>query len=235
MARTVEDLALVYAIIAGPDGRDTDVPPVPVDAVPELALKGLRIAVAPTFPGFPVAAAIRDAVQELARWLHSLGAVVEEATLPELDFGQEGASAGALIGMMTGAFQPGESQSPTTLAQYLEALHRRDQSMIAWERFFREWDALLCPPSMTAAFPHCDGWPPLPVDGRAVEYMMAAAHGVVFNYTGHPAVVLPYMRDRDGLPIGVQLVGRRWGESRLLAIARALTEVTGGFQRPPGY
>jgi len=37
MARTVEDLGLLYTIIAGPDGRDTDVPPVPVDAVPTLA------------------------------------------------------------------------------------------------------------------------------------------------------------------------------------------------------
>ncbi len=235
MARTAEDLALVFAIIAGPDGRDTDVPPVPVDDVPDLTLKGLRIAVAPIFPSFPVAAAIRDAVQELAQRCHSLGAVVEEATLPQLAFGQDGASAGALIGMMTGAFQPEENQSPTTLAQYLEALHRRDQSMIAWEQFFQEWDVLLCPPSMTTAFPHCDGWPPLPVDGQAVEYMMAAAHCVMFNYTGHPAVVLPYMQDRDGLPIGVQMVGKRWDESRLLAIAKALAGVTVEFQRPPGY
>ncbi|MGI8689752.1 MAG: amidase [Thermomicrobiales bacterium] len=235
MARTAEDLALVFAIIAGPDGRDTDVPPVPVDDVPDLALKGLRIAVAPTFPGIPVAAAIRDAVQGLAQRCHSLGATVEETTLPQLEFGQEGASAGALIGMMTGAFQPEENQSPTTLAQYLEALHRRDQSMIAWEQFFQEWDVLLCPPSMTTAFPHCGGWPPLPVDGQAVEYMMAAAHCVVFNYTGHPAVVLPYTRDRDGLPIGIQMVGKRWGESRLLAIAKALASMTVNFQRPPGY
>src|SRR4051794_14543371 len=131
MARTAEDLALVYAIIAGPDGRDTDVPPMQVDAVPELALRDLRIAVAPTFPGFPVAAAIRNSVQNLAQRLSFLGAVVEEATLPALDFHEEGASAGALIGMMVGAFQSEENQSPTTLAQYFEALHRRDQSMIA--------------------------------------------------------------------------------------------------------
>ena len=137
--------------------------------------------------------------------------------------------------MMTGAFQPEEDQSPTTLAQYLEALHRRDQSMIAWEQFFQEWDVLLCPPSMTTAFPHCEGWVPLPVDGQEVEYGMAAAHCVIFNYTGHPAVVLPYTRDRDGLPIGVQMVGKRWDESRLLAIAKALASVTVEFHRPPGY
>ncbi len=55
------------------------------------------------------------------------------------------------------------------------------------------------------------------------------------NYTGHPAVVLPYALDREGLPIGVQVVGKRWDESRLLAIASALWEAAAPFQRPPGY
>jgi amidase len=229
MARTAEDLALLYTIIAGPDGRDTDVPPVPVEAVPELVLKNLRIAVAPTFPGFLVAAAIRGAVANLAKQLSDLGVVVEEAALPRLDFDS------ALLAMVIGAFQPEENQSPTTLAEYLEALHRRDQSLIAWEQFFQEWDVLLCPACMTTAFPHCEPGSPLQVDGQEVVYWMVGAYTTVFNYTGHPAIVLPYTLDRDGLPIGVQLVGRRWDESRLLGIAKALTDVTGEFRRPPGY
>ena len=49
MARSAEDLALLYRIIAGPDGADTDVAPVPVDAVPALEVKGLRIAYAADF------------------------------------------------------------------------------------------------------------------------------------------------------------------------------------------
>jgi len=235
MARTVEDLALLYSIIAGPDGRDTEVQPVPVDDVPQLALKQLRIAFAPTFPGFPVAADIRDAVKALAQQLHPFCAAVEEATLPALDFNQELVSAGALIGMAIGAFQPEEQERPTALAQYMEALHRRDQSILAWEQFFDEWDVLLCPPSMVTAFPHCETGTPLHVDGQEVAYWMVSAHGTLFNYTGHPAVVLPYKLDRDGLPIGVQMVGKRWDESRLLAMAKALSEVTGAFQRPPGY
>jgi len=235
MARTVDDLALLYSIIAGPDGRDTEVAPVPVDEVPNLDLKHLRVAIAQTFPGFPIAADIRAAVEELAKQLTPLCAAVEAAPLPQVDFNQELASAGALIGMMTGAFQPGEQERPTTLAHYLEALHRRDQSIIAWEQFFDEWDVLLCPPSMVTAFPHCETGTPLRVDGQEVAYWMVSAHGTLFNYTGHPAVVLPYKLDHDGLPIGIQMVGKRWGESRLLAMAKALSEVTGAFQRPPGY
>jgi amidase len=234
MARTVEDLALLYPIIAGPDGCDTEVQPVPVDDVPELELKDLHIAFAPTFPGFPVAADIRDAVEELARQLTALCPAVEEAALPELDFNRELLRAGELIGMAIGAFRPKANERPTTLAQYLEALHRRDQSILAWEQFFRASDVLLCPASMVTAFPHCETGSPLHVDGQDVEYWMVSAHGTLVNYTGHPAVVLPYKLDRDGLPIGLQVVGKRWGESRLLAIAKALAKVSGEFQRPPG-
>jgi amidase len=239
MARNIEDLALLYRIIAGPDGRDTEVPPVPVEDAPPLALRDLRIAFAPTFPGFPVAAEVRGAVEELAKRLDPLCAAVGEAgsdaALPEPDFDQELMSAGQLIGMITGAFEPGEHGPATTLAQYMEALDRRDRSIIAWERFFDEWDALVCPPCMVAAFPHAEAGSPLHVDGEEESYWMVSAHGTVFNYTGHPAVVLPYKLDRDGLPIGIQLVGKRWDESRLLGIATALSEVTGGFRRPPGY
>jgi amidase len=235
LARTVEDLMLLFRIIAGPDVRDTDVQPVPVEAVPGVALKNLRIAVAPTLGGFPVAADIRAAIEELAKQLEPLCAGVEEVTPPDIDLYRDLSSAGELVGMMLGAFQPEDGVKPTTLSQYLGALDRRDRSIIAWERFFDEWDALLCPPSMTTAFPHCEPGSALQVDGREEVYWLISAHTTVFNYSGHPAVVMPYKTAADGLPLGVQIVGKRWDESRLLAIASALSEVTGEFRRPVGY
>lgn len=235
IARTVEDLALLYGIIAGPDGRDTEVQPVPVAEMPHLDLKDLRIAIAPDFPGFPVAGAIRKAVQDLAQQLTACGALVEEATLPAVDFNQELANAGEVIGMIIGAFQPDGQEQPITLARYMEALDMRDEFILAWEHFFEKWDVLLCPPSMVTAFPHCEPGSPLRVDDQEVIYWMVSAHSTLFNYTGHPAVVLPYQTDRDGLPIGIQLVGKRWDESRLLAMAQAVAEVAGPFQRPSGY
>src|SRR5260370_33884228 len=97
MARTVEDLALLFAIIARPDGYDTDVAPVPVEEMPQLELNRLRIAFAPTFLGYPVAAEMRVAVEELAGRLSALGAVVVEASLPQVAFQQELARSGALM------------------------------------------------------------------------------------------------------------------------------------------
>lgn len=234
MARSVDDLALLFSVIAGPDGHDTEVPPVPVGEIPRIRLKGLRLAVASTLPHLPVASDIQNAMEALASELRPLCAAVEE-TLPPVDIGQDLSRAGDIIGMMIGAFQPEVDDRPTTLPRYLEALDHRDRSVGAWEEFFQQWDLLLCPPCMTPAFPHCEPGTPLQVNGREVAYWTVSGHTTVFNYTGHPAVVLPYRLDATGLPIGVQLVGKRWDESRLLAMAGAIAEVTGSFRRPAGY
>jgi len=233
MARCVEDLELVYSIIAGPDGQDTEVQPVRPAQADELALKQLRIAFAPTFPGLPVAAEIGSAIESAAAELAKAGAIVEKAALPALDFQADLAGAGELIGMMLGTVQPEGQASPVALAQYFKALARRDESICAWEQFFESWDALLCPPAMVTAFPHCEPGADLQLDGKRVSYWLVSAHGALFNYTGHPAVVLPYKLDRDGLPIGLQLVAKRWNESHLLGVAKSVSAVTGQFRRPP--
>jgi amidase len=233
MTRSVEDLELVYSIIAGPDGHDTDVQPTPQVRASEPALTELRIAFAPTFPGLPVSADIHSAIEKAAAELEKAGAIVEEAVLPTVDFQADLSSAGELIGMMLGTVQPESQENPVTLAQYFKALARRDESIFAWEQFFESWDALLCPPAMVTAFPHCEPGVDLQLDGKPVSYWLVSAHGAIFNYTGHPAVVLPYTLDRDRLPIGLQLVGRRWNESHLLGVAKTVSAITGQFRRPP--
>jgi amidase len=235
LARNVEDLALILGIIAGPDGSDTDLAPVPVEDIPEIDLKTLRIAFAPSFPGFPVAGDISAAAENLAKQLKSAGATVEEAKLPKLDLHDDLAQGGELIGMMMEAAQPQPPEQPTPVSRWFEALARRDRSILAWDRFFENCDALLCPVAMTTAFPHCEPGTPTEVDGREQSYWMLPAYGAVFNYSGHPALSMPCGQDRDGLPIGLQLVGKRWSESRLLGIAWAIAPLTGGFRRPPGY
>ncbi|RRH93028.1 amidase [Mesorhizobium tamadayense] len=234
IARNPEDLALIYQIIAGPDGADTDLAPVPGDPMPKLELKSIRIAFAGTFPALPVAAEISAAVERFAAGLASAGARVEEASLPKLDLHDDLAEGGKLIGMMLEAAQPEPPAQPTPVSRWFAALARRDRSILAWERFFESCDALLCPVAMTTAFPHCKPGSALTVNGKDESYWMLPAYGAVFNYSGHPALAFPCGRDNDGLPIGLQLVGRHWSEARLLGIAAAIAPLTGGFRRPPG-
>jgi amidase len=122
--------------------------------------------------------------------------------------------------------KPVEEEPPPSMGEFLAALDVRDHITRLWEAFFAEWDALLCPASITTAFPHCPVDTPLQVDGDTVNYWRAVGYTAPFNFTGHPAVVVPVGRDADGLPIGVQLVGKRWGEEKLLGVAARVAEVT---------
>ncbi|MCV3217483.1 amidase [Plectonema radiosum NIES-515] len=56
-----------------------------------------------------------------------------------------------------------------------------------------------------------------------------------FNLSGHPAVVIPIRQTHNGLPIKMQIVGKRWREMELLAIATELDKVVGDFRHPLGY
>jgi amidase len=89
---------------------------------------------------------------------------------------------------------------------------------------------------MTSAFTHRDTGVPVDVDGKPVSSWEHGRLLVFCNVTALPALVVPAGLDDDGLPIGIQIVGPRWSEMRLLEIARALEQagmILPGFQAPP--
>jgi amidase len=234
LARSVDDLALVLRVIEGPDGIDTDVPPLPdaPAAVPTCDLSRVRVAWAGSFPGLPVAADVRSAVERVAATMSGHCETVEEA-LPAIDFDDQLQLRMDLRRFVRVFLEPPDE--PPTAADYFRALDRRDGFIRAWETFFHAWDVLVCPVMPTTAIEHCPRETPVSVDGELHDYMTLAAYCRPFNLTGHPVVTIPAGLDRDGLPIGVQLVGKRWDDWRLLGIARTVDAVAGRYQRPPGY
>ncbi|CDX19050.1 Amidase [Mesorhizobium plurifarium] len=232
LARGVDDLILAHRIIAGADGLDTEVPPVATDEEPEPRLDQLRVAFAPEFPGVPTARDIAEAIAGFAGAIEIGGARVGQV-LPPHDFAAERALFSDFITWYSQVFQPPKENSPT-LSAFLEALNQRDEFIYAWERFFDDWDVLVCPAMMCTAFQHQEMGMPIPVDGVETSYWSALSHTCRFNLTGHPAAVIPIGFDREGLPIGAQFVGRRHSDMKLLATAKALVRLTEGFVRPPG-
>jgi len=71
------------------------------------------------------------------------------------------------------------------------------------------------------------------VQGRKVEYLKAMAYSQWFNLLGNPGAVVPVGKSPEGLPIGVQIVGRPWEEEAVLVIAAKIEAACGGFRRPP--
>ncbi len=121
-----------------------------------------------------------------------------------------------------------QDESPPSMADFDGVGHARTGDRV-WEEFFDEWDALICPVCMVTAFRHCPVDTPLQVDGETVNYGRAVGHTAPFNFTGHPSVAVPVARDGEGLPIGAQIVGKRWGEEKLLGVAALMAQVAGYF------
>jgi amidase len=231
IARSVEDLRMALRVIAGPDSRDPAIPPVQWRDIPAPPIRELRVAWAPTLPGMPIIAEARAAIEQLAGELDRLGARVDQR-LPDVDLAEQARFCQAMFWLIAGAFGPPNEPKPT-LDDYLAALHRRESFALAWERFFHEWDVLLCPAGPGVARRHDQE--ATFVNGQPIPEAIADLPYGLSPVSGCPAVVLPLSSDRDGLPIGMQAIGRRWDDERLLAVAVELAELTGGFRRPPGY
>ncbi|MEA5595115.1 amidase [Rivularia sp. UHCC 0363] len=117
-----------------------------------------------------------------------------------------------------------------TLKGYFAALTERDRIISQMDRVMDAWDVWLCPVAMTCAFTHRPMGTFIDVDGRKVPYLLAnGAYTSLFNLTGHPVVVIPIGFTKD-VPIGMQIVGKRWKEMELLSIAEKLDRIIGGFR-----
>ena len=246
LARSVADLALVTGLLVGPDGQDMEVPPVPWCPAEPRSPRSLRIAYLPTFPGVPTAAEVRDTTVRVATELERAGAHVEERgpgfAIDALNevwrafFALLLPSMQALMAGPTSAPAGSEGAAPAlSLLDWLQLLERRDALLRATDALLGEFDAFLSPAGISTAFPHGPPRSPIPVDGAPVESRFVDHYLYPFSFTGHPAVVLPAGLGAGGLPIGVQLVGRRFGDEALLAVAATVDEVLGAYRPPPQF
>lgn len=135
---------------------------------------------------------------------------------------------------------------PATYDKFIKINSRRDVLIAALEQFLMQWDVFICPVTARTAPAHQKpddeifGYniynEPVSVDGHPLNYWTAhAAYTSPFNTTGHPAVTIPAGYSEDGMPIGVQIVGRRWHDMELLEIAEMIDAAAGAYREPPAY
>lgn len=95
----------------------------------------------------------------------------------------------------------------------------------------RTYPILLCPVASVPAFKHGErSWN---INEQSVQYLDAWSYCEWFNLLGFPAAVVPVGISPEGLPIGVQIVGRPWEEELVLEVAAVIEEECGGFREPP--
>ncbi len=240
MARRVEDLALVLPLIAGPDGEDPHVPPVPLRDPAAVAVDRLRV-VAFTDNGVrtPTPETV-TAVEAAVVALRAAGATVEWRVPPGLGEAWEvydslvRADGWAWLGRLIAAagtpgmgsydsrgwLTPSVALGGAELTALLERADAVRSRLLGW---FRDADLLVCPAMPQPAIRH----------GESTEAWFGDSYSDVHNVTGWPAVVVRGGTAPGGLPIGVQLVGNPWREDVALAGAAVVEAASGGWQPPP--
>lgn len=249
ITRTVADAALMLRCMAGPDPRDylsLEAPPADYPALLGGDLAGLRIAFSPDLGHARVDPAVAALVQDAASALPALGAQVENVTPawgrdgPELIrffWPTQYAQHTRLLARWRDAMDPGlvaliEANTGHSIADYQVMRERKLAYIAAIGAFFAQWDYLVTPAVSVAAFPATRlapaGWPE-----HAWDWLSWAEFSYPFNFSGNPAASVPCGFTPEGLPVGLQIVGRRFDDAGVLRVASVLETARPWAQRWP--
>lgn len=250
MARTVADAALMLAALAGPDARD----PLSIEQDParfagalERDFADTRIAFAPSWGGLPVQPCVGQALQAQLPVFEQLGCRVEEAC-PDFSGADE-----AFHALRAQAFAISQGDTvrahrslvkETVIWNTELGWHQPAQAVISAERtraalfermreFMGRYEFLVGPVSQVAPFP-VEVEYPREIDGVAMQtYIDWMRSCYYITVTGHPAISVPCGFTAEGLPVGVQIVGRHRDEWGLLQLAHAFEQATQLWKREP--
>ncbi|MGA2744722.1 MAG: amidase [Candidatus Sulfotelmatobacter sp.] len=253
MARAVADLKALFEVMQGPDEGDTCAAPVPLRWPADAEVKKLRVGYFEDDGRTPVTEETRAAVRIAAEALRSAGFEVE----PFRPEGLEEArvlwkkffvTAGGMLirpifrgrehelsPMLKQFLEWSAAEPPLSAETLLEAWIGRDLLRAKFFAQMRRYPVLLCPAAAIPAFRHGErSWT---IGGKTVSYLDAWSYTEWFNLLGNPAAVVPVSHsvagEWEGLPIGVQLVGRPWEEEQVLAVAAVLERECGAWRIPP--
>ena len=245
MARTVEDAALALDVMAGAHPRDPFSIPAREEyhAAVDRTIDGMRIAYSPDMGTFPIEPAIRETLDDSVSAFERAGATVDEVD-PDLGHDQ-GEIVDAYYTMATVRWQSlfddleaqgfdprGEDRDRVrpylvdlivdteepTVREYKRADVVRTHVFDGLQNCFEEYDLLVTATLGMTAFPH--GEEPTTIDGVEVEPLRGWVLTQPYNFTGHPAASVP-AGFVDGLPVGMQIAGRRHDDATVIAASAA--------------
>ena len=240
MARFVEDLWLAFPIIAGPDGIDPFIHPVPFGDPASVNIAGLRVAFftdnGTVSPTAEVEASVRSAAAAIAdsgaEVVEDLPAAITEnidANITSILTADGGAGVRRLVDKAgTEQVHPRLNRflqaEPISTAEYTALLEHMDAFRSQMLSFMENYDAILSPVRPWPALPHGES--------LTAESSPSNFYTSVFNTTGWPGSVVRVGTSSEGLPISVQVMCRPWREDVAVALATVLEDSLGGYVRP---
>ncbi len=251
MARSVADTAFLLSVMAGPDPRDPgcgESNPSAFAKPLDRRLRGTRVAWCPDLGGLPLDPRVRAVLDGQRKTFESLGCVVEEAC-PDLTWAdwifltlrrwRTAATLGPLLSTDRDRLKPeaiGEIEAglKVTGADVARAMILHGELMERVRRFEEKYEFTICAVNQLPPFDAALDWPKT-IDGVAMEHYvswMKSAYWI--STTFRPAISVPAGFTPDGLPVGVQIVGRYRDDFGVLQIGHAFEQATGvGKKRPP--
>jgi amidase len=250
MARTIADVRVLFEAMAGPDPGDALSAPVPVRRIAEddAWLNGLRVGLLESSALGKGSAETQSTVNRAAALLADQGFMIEPVRLCGLDrvldlwwffFGPVVAHLfeptvngheDQLSPILREYFYYAAPECPVTLDALLSACTQRDEVRAEVLGQVREVPILLSAVSSAPAFRHGEGtYRP----GAEHCYRDTMRHSQWLNLTGFPGASVPVGQSSEGLPIGVQVIGRPHEEELVLAVAERLEQARGPWQPPP--
>ena len=251
LARSVSDVAFLMSVTAGPDPQDPDCfssEPSVFSQPLERDLRGTRIAWCLDLGGLPVDRRVRHAIEQQRHTFESLGCIVEEAC-PDVSGAEEifltiraWRAAGVLAPLLA---RHRHLMKPEAIAEIERGLaisrDQLDQALLrhrafvdAFRRFQERYPFIVCVVNQVPPFDVEIDWPKS-IDGvpmhNYVEWMKSAYW---ISTTLCPAISVPAGFTDDGLPVGLQIVGRYKDDFGVLQLAYAFEQATRiGERRPP--
>jgi len=248
MARTIADVALLFQALAGQDAVDPSSPPV---VLRQPSLEDIRRMPVGYFEDdglVPVTPETRQAIQAAAQALREAGFDVRPFRPQGLEPARK---LWELFFLRCGAMfeeplvRGHEDQLSPVFRDFLARAHAAgplsaEEVLTAWAESdiirhrllaqMQEFPLLLCPVAAVPAFRRDErSWT---IDGKQVEYLDAMRYTQWFNLLAAPAAVVPVGRSPEGLPIGVQIVGRPFEDEFVLRAASVIDDAF-GYVLPP--
>ena len=249
LTRTVADAALMMEVIAGRDDRDpVSLPEGKMAFRRELkrGVRGLRIAWSFDLGYAVVDKIVKVAVESAVRVFAELGAKLEEARpdFPSMHDAFQLLFAADCAGSIGDRLEEWKERLDRGLVRLTEIglkasardyVRAVNKSHVLWEKlqlFFEKYDLLLTPTLPVPPFPVGIDWP-REVAGQKVHPLNYLAFTYPFNLTGQPAASVPCGWTADRLPVGLQIVGRRFEDATVLRAAAAFEEARPWADRWP--
>jgi len=243
MARSVEDLDILFRVIAGFDAGDPMATPIPLRGVSDNDLKNITIGYFEEHPAIPVTPETRAAVRAAVSALQDSGLCVEHFEPDVLNEAREHwwtLFVRLAAEMLAPEFKGREcetsailtySDHPPTKEELLAAWFGRDQLRLRLMQQMKQVPILICPVASIPAFHH--GEREWIISGKRVSYMDAMSYTQWFNLLGNPAVVLPAGSSPKGLPMGIQIVGQPNSEELILKMAQVVEQALAPAKQSP--